>query len=69
LQRDRLVARRNSSESVSGRNGGINGLRPWQFRQHTGIPLSKFLPTRINRLQASQIAAALLFDPANVDIR
>jgi hypothetical protein len=34
-----------------------------------GKPLSKFLPARINRLQASQNAAALLFDLGMVDIR
>jgi hypothetical protein len=31
--------------------------------------LPKFLMARINRLQASQIAAALLFDLGTVDIR
>jgi hypothetical protein len=31
--------------------------------------LPKFLTARINRLQASQIAAALLFDLGTVDIR
>jgi hypothetical protein len=36
---------------------------------HAGKSLSKFHPTRINRLQASQIAAALLFDLGTVDIR
>jgi len=39
------------------------------IRHHAGKPLSKFHPARINRLQASQIAAALLFDLRTVDIR
>jgi hypothetical protein len=34
-----------------------------------GKSLSKFHPARINRLQLSQNAAALLFDPETVDIR
>jgi hypothetical protein len=34
-----------------------------------GNSLPKFHPTRINRLQASQNAAALLFDLGTVDIR
>jgi hypothetical protein len=34
-----------------------------------GKSLSKFHPARINRLHASQNAAALLFDPETVDIR
>jgi hypothetical protein len=36
---------------------------------HARKSLSKFHSTRINRLQASQIAAALLFDLGTVDIR
>jgi hypothetical protein len=36
---------------------------------HARNSLSKFHSTRINRLQASQIAAALLFDLGTVDIR
>jgi hypothetical protein len=39
------------------------------IRHHAGKSLSKFHPARINRLQASQIAAALLFDLGTVDIR
>jgi hypothetical protein len=34
-----------------------------------GKSLSKFHPARINRLQLSQNAAALLFEPDTVDIR
>jgi hypothetical protein len=36
---------------------------------HAKKSLPKFHPTRINRLQASQNAAALLFDLGTVDIR
>jgi hypothetical protein len=39
------------------------------IRHHAGKSLSKFHASRINRLQASQIAAALLFDLGTVDIR
>jgi hypothetical protein len=65
----RLFQWRASSESVSGWHGRINGLRRPATSQHAGNPLPKFLPTRINRLQASQNAAALLFDLGTVDIR
>jgi hypothetical protein len=39
------------------------------IRHHAGNSLSKFPSTRINRLQTSQNAAALLFDFEIVDIR
>jgi hypothetical protein len=38
-------------------------------RHHARKPLSKFHRLRINRLHASQNAAALLIDPDKVDIR
>jgi hypothetical protein len=38
-------------------------------KHRAGKSLSKFHPARINRLHASQNAAALLFDPETVDIR
>jgi hypothetical protein len=49
----------------------LGDQRPAQFRDehHARNSLPKFHPTRINRLQASQIAAALLFDLGTVDIR
>jgi hypothetical protein len=53
---------------VSGRRGPINGLH-LSAGHHTGNPLPKFLSARINRLQPSQNAAALLFDLGMVDIR
>jgi hypothetical protein len=58
-----------SSESVSGRNQGINDWRRSVIALRAGNSLPKFHPTRINRLQASQNAAALLFDFSTVDIR
>jgi hypothetical protein len=58
-----------SSETVSGRQSPINGLRVFVRKQFARKSLSKFHPTRINRLQASQNAAALLFDLGAVDIR
>jgi len=57
------------STSVSGRNLASNGPRGSSIIHHARKSLSKFHSTRINRLQASQIAAALLFDLAMVDIR
>jgi hypothetical protein len=39
------------------------------IKPRAGNSLSKFHPARINRLQLSQNAAALLFDPETVDIR
>jgi hypothetical protein len=66
---NRLIAWRASSESVSGWNLGINGLRLPMFTPHARNSLPKFPSARINRLQASQIAAALLFDLGKVDIR
>jgi len=42
---------------------------PVPIRHHARKSLSKFLHPRINRLHASQNAAALLFDLGTVDIR
>jgi hypothetical protein len=42
---------------------------PNRFKHPAGKSLSKFHPARINRLQLSQNAAALLFDLGTVDIR
>jgi hypothetical protein len=58
-----------SSETVSGRQSRINGLRSFASKQFARKSLPKFHPTRINRLQASQNAAALLVDLVAVDIR
>jgi hypothetical protein len=58
-----------SSETVSGRQCRINGARLSPGRHYARNSLRKFHPTRINRLQASQNAAALLFDLGIVDIR
>jgi hypothetical protein len=58
-----------SSETVSGRHSRINGLRLFVSEQFARKSLPKFHPTRINRLQASQNAAALLSDLVAVDIR
>jgi hypothetical protein len=44
-------------------------LAPGLIKPHARKSLSKFHPTRINRLHASQNAAALLFDLGTVDIR
>jgi hypothetical protein len=44
-------------------------LRECAMKHPAGNSLSKFLAARINRLQASQNAAALLFDLGTVDIR
>jgi hypothetical protein len=64
-----LIGRRDSSESVSGEHSWINGLRRFAIKHLAEKSLSKFHPTRINPLQASQNAAALLFDLGIVDIR
>jgi hypothetical protein len=48
---------------------GATALRPLAIRRHARKSLSKFHHARINRLHASQNAAALLFDPDAVDIR
>jgi hypothetical protein len=58
-----------SSESVSGQQCRINGLRCSRSAIPAGKSLPKFHPTRINPLQAGQNAAALLFDFGTVDIR
>jgi len=58
-----------SSETVSGRQSRINGLRLFVRKRFARKSLPKFHPARINRLQASQNAAALLFDLGAVDIR
>jgi hypothetical protein len=57
------------SERVSGWQCWINGLHESAMKHLAGNSLSKFLATRINQLQASQNAAALLFDLGTVDIR
>jgi hypothetical protein len=44
-------------------------LATFAIRRHARKSLSKFHRLRINRLHASQNAAALLFDPETVDIR
>jgi hypothetical protein len=44
-------------------------LAPFAIQHRARKSLSKFHRLRINRLHASQNAAALLFDPATVDIR
>jgi hypothetical protein len=66
---NRHIAWRALSASVSGRNLASNGWRGSSITHHARNSLSKFHSTRINRLQASQIAAALLFDLGTVDIR
>jgi hypothetical protein len=66
---NRLFAWRALSASVSVRNLTSNGSRGSSIMHHARNSLSKFHSTRINRLQASQIAAALLFDLGTVDIR
>jgi hypothetical protein len=66
---NRLIVWRASSESVSGANPRINGLRRPTTTPHARNSLPKIPAARINRLQASQIAAALLFDLGTVDIR
>jgi hypothetical protein len=66
---NRLIAWRALSASVSGRNPASNGSRGSSIMHHARNSLSKFHSPRINRLQASQIAAALLFDLGTVDIR
>jgi hypothetical protein len=58
-----------SHESVSGRYCWINGLHHSAVKHPAENSLPKFLATRINQLQASQNAAALLFDLGTVDIR
>jgi hypothetical protein len=55
--------------SVSGRIWRINAVRGSAMMHDAGNSLPKFPPVRINRLQASQNAAALLFDLGTVDIR
>jgi hypothetical protein len=52
-------------KTVSGRLRRING----RHLQTNPNPLRKFLVARINQLQPSQNAAALLFDLGTVDIR
>jgi hypothetical protein len=66
---NRHIVWRAFSASLSGRNLASNGWRGSSTTHHARNSLSKFHSTRINRLQASQIAAALLFDLGTVDIR
>jgi hypothetical protein len=58
-----------SSASVSGGNLASNGWHGSSITHDARNSLSKFHSRRINRLQASQIAAALLVDLGTVDIR
>jgi hypothetical protein len=60
---------RDFSESVSGWNLGINGWRERAILRYAGNSLPKFHRMRINRLQAGQNAAVLIFDLGTVDIR
>jgi len=55
-------------ESRSGRHNRINVLRRTAIKHCTRCWLPKFLLARINQLQASQNAAALLFDVRAVDM-
>jgi hypothetical protein len=62
-----LIGRHVRQAYPAGNAGSTTGQSA--IRHHAGKSLSKFHPARINRLQASQIAAALLFDLGTVDIR
>jgi len=57
------------SENVSGWKLGINRWRECAILRYAGNSLPKFPPARINRLQAGQNAAVLIFDLGTVAIR